>query len=70
MRRAGAQALSFPSIVASAERGALPHAEPTDAPIPRGVLVTIDWGAKLDGYCSDCTRTFATGELQGWASEI
>jgi Xaa-Pro aminopeptidase len=31
--------------------------------IERGVLVTIDWGARLDGYCSDCTRTFATGEI-------
>ena len=36
---------------------------PTDAPIPRGTLVTLDIGARLDGYCSDCTRTWATGEL-------
>lgn len=63
MRRLGAQAPSFPSIVASAEHGALPHAEPRDAEIERGVLVTIDWGAYLDGYCSDCTRTYATGPL-------
>jgi Xaa-Pro aminopeptidase len=63
LRRLGAEALSFPSIVASAERGALPHAEPADVPIPRGTLVTLDIGARLDGYCSDCTRTFATGEL-------
>lgn len=63
MRRLGAQAPSFPSIVASAEHGALPHAEPRDVEIPRGVLVTIDWGAYLDGYCSDCTRTYATGPL-------
>jgi Xaa-Pro aminopeptidase len=32
-------------------------------PIPAGTLVVIDWGAQLDGYASDCTRTFATGEL-------
>jgi Xaa-Pro aminopeptidase len=63
MRRLGAEGPSFPSIVASAERGALPHAVPTDAPIPRGTLVTLDIGARLDGYCSDCTRTWATGKL-------
>jgi Xaa-Pro aminopeptidase len=63
MRRLGAEGASFPSIVAAAEHSALPHAEPRDVPIPAGVLLTIDWGAVLDGYCSDCTRTFATGEL-------
>jgi Xaa-Pro aminopeptidase len=62
MRRLGAQAPSFPSIVAGAAHGALPHAQPRDAAIVRDTLVTIDWGASLDGYCSDCTRTFATGE--------
>jgi Xaa-Pro aminopeptidase len=63
MRRLGAEAPSFDSIVASAERGALPHARPADVPIPRGTLVTLDIGARLDGYCSDCTRTWATGDL-------
>jgi Xaa-Pro aminopeptidase len=63
MRRRGAQAVSFPPIVAAGEHGALPHAEPRDVPIPAGTLVTIDWGAQLDGYASDCTRVFATGEL-------
>jgi Xaa-Pro aminopeptidase len=63
MRRLGAEGPSFDSIVASAERGALPHAQPTDAQIPRGTLVTLDIGARLDGYCSDCTRTWATGDL-------
>jgi Xaa-Pro aminopeptidase len=62
MRRLGAQAPSFPSIVAAGAHGALPHAEPRDEPIPGDVLVTIDWGALYDGYCSDCTRTYATGE--------
>jgi Xaa-Pro aminopeptidase len=62
MRRLGAQALSFPSIVASGAHGALPHAQPREQTIVRDVLVTIDWGAQLDGYCSDCTRTYATGE--------
>jgi Xaa-Pro aminopeptidase len=63
MRRRGAQDVSFDSIVASGAHGALPHATPRDVQIERGQLVTIDWGAELDGYCSDCTRTFATGEL-------
>jgi Xaa-Pro aminopeptidase len=62
MRRLGAEAPSFSSIVASGEHGALPHAEPRDEPIARNVLVTIDWGALHEGYCSDCTRTYATGE--------
>jgi Xaa-Pro aminopeptidase len=62
MRRRGAEP-AFDSIVASSERGALPHAVPTDAPIARGTLVTLDIGARLDGYHSDCTRTWATGEL-------
>jgi Xaa-Pro aminopeptidase len=62
MRRLGAEAPSFPSIVAAGVHGALPHAWPTDEEIPPDVLVTIDWGALNDGYCSDCTRTFATGE--------
>jgi Xaa-Pro aminopeptidase len=62
MRRLGAERPSFPSIVAAGAHGALPHAEPRAEPIARDVLVTIDWGAQLDGYCSDCTRTYATGE--------
>jgi Xaa-Pro aminopeptidase len=63
MRLRGASDPSFPSIVASAERGALPHAARTDEEIPRNTLVTLDIGAIVDGYCSDCTRTWATGTL-------
>ncbi len=70
MRRLGAQAPSFPSIVAAGPHGALPHAEPREEPIPRDVLVTIDWGARLDGYCSDCTRTYATGAIDEQAKEV
>lgn len=69
MRRRGAEP-SFPSIVASGPHGALPHAVARDCEIPRDTLVTIDWGAQLDGYCSDCTRTFATGELTDEQLEI
>jgi Xaa-Pro aminopeptidase len=63
LRRMGAERASFPSIVAFGAHGALPHAVPRDAEIPEGVLVTIDWGAQLDGYASDCTRTYATGAI-------
>ena len=63
MRRRGAQGVSFSPIVAAGEHGALPHASPRDVPIAAGTLVVIDWGAQLYGYASDCTRTFATGEI-------
>ena len=53
---------SFPAIVAAGPNGALPHAEPGEREIGRGELVVFDMGAKLDCYCSDGTRTFATGE--------
>jgi Xaa-Pro aminopeptidase len=62
MRRLGAEAPSFPAIVAAGAHAALPHAEPRAVRIPADVLVTIDWGARIGGYCSDCTRTYATGE--------
>ena len=63
MRRLGAEAVSFPPIVAAGAHGARPHAVPRDVPIPERTLVVIDWGAQLDGYASDCTRTVATGSL-------
>jgi Xaa-Pro aminopeptidase len=62
MRLRGAEP-AFPSIVASGEHGARPHAVPRDAPVAAGVLITLDMGARVDGYCSDCTRTWATGPL-------
>ncbi len=70
MRHAGADEPSFPSIVAAGAHGALPHAEPRRQAIPPGTLVVVDWGAKLGGYCSDCTRTVATGALDGEAAEV
>ncbi len=62
MRRRGASGPSFPPIVAGGAHGALPHAEPRDVPIEPDTLVVVDMGCILDGYCSDCTRTFATGD--------
>jgi Xaa-Pro aminopeptidase len=61
---------SFPPIVAAAANGALPHAEPGDREIGSGELVVFDMGALLDGYCSDCTRTFATGDPGDQAREV
>jgi Xaa-Pro aminopeptidase len=70
MEDLGAEGPSFPPIVAAGEHGALPHAEPRDVEIPPGTLVVIDAGARVDGYCSDCTRTFATGPLDDEAVEV
>jgi Xaa-Pro aminopeptidase len=66
----GAEGPSFPAIVAAGAHGALSHAVPRDVEIPRGTLVVIDMGARVDGYCSDCTRTLATGQLEDDALEI
>lgn len=62
-REGGATGLSFPSIVAAGPHGALPHAEPRDVVIEAGQLVVLDLGVIHGGYCSDCTRTFATGPI-------
>jgi Xaa-Pro aminopeptidase len=59
----GADAPAFETIVAAGPNGARPHADPGDRAIGENTTVVIDAGAALDGYCSDCTRTFATGPL-------
>ena len=59
----GSSELSFDTIVAAAENGASPHADVRDVQIPANTLVTVDAGCRVDGYASDCTRTFATGDL-------
>lgn len=63
IRRLGASGNSFETIVASGPNGALPHARPTDRRIVDGDLVVLDFGAVVDGYCSDMTRTIAVGDL-------
>ena len=70
MRELGAQDPAFPAIVAAGENAALPHHEASDREIGRGELVIVDMGALLDGYCSDCTRTFATGEPDSEQREV
>ena len=59
----GSSELSFDTIVAAAENGASPHADVRDVAIPANTLITVDAGCRIDGYASDCTRTFATGDL-------
>ena len=59
----GAEGPAFETIVAAGPNGARPHARPTDRAIEPGQTVVIDAGALVDGYCADCTRTFATGPL-------
>ncbi|MCY0899284.1 MAG: Xaa-Pro peptidase family protein [Firmicutes bacterium] len=63
MRRRGAESLAFDTIVAAGERGAWPHARPSDRIIQPGELLTIDFGAQFHGYKSDETVTVATGSL-------
>ena len=69
MREMGAEP-SFGTIVGSGPNGALPHATPSERTIAPGELVVIDMGAKLDGYCSDGTRTFASGEIDDTSKEV
>jgi Xaa-Pro aminopeptidase len=59
----GAEAPAFETIVAGGPNSARPHSRPGDRKVEAGETVVVDSGAKLDGYCSDCTRTFATGPL-------
>jgi len=61
MRRRGADDLSFETIVAAGRNGSRPHHTPSTRPIERGDLVVIDFGALVDGYHSDMTRTIAVG---------
>lgn len=63
MRRLGADGTAFDTIVASGERTALPHAHPENKRVQTGNLLLIDMGARVAGYCSDMTRTFAVGKL-------
>jgi Xaa-Pro aminopeptidase len=70
MRLLGAEDASFTAIVAGGPHGALPHASPRDVEVVRGELVVIDWGARVNGYNSDCTRTVAAGAPDGEAESV
>ncbi len=62
-RRFGAQALSFPAIVAVGPRAALPHAEPSGRRLRESDFVLVDWGVRSGGYVSDLTRLVVTGKI-------
>lgn len=70
MKQFGADCPSFDTIVASGIRAALPHAEPTDKKIMEGEMVMVDFGAQVDGYCSDETCTISVGEVNGRIQEV
>ena len=61
MFRLGAEGLAFDTIIASGENGSLPHAVPGNRKLQKGDMITMDFGAKVGGYCSDMTRTIALG---------
>ncbi len=70
MLELGADGPSFDTIVASGHRGALPHGVASDKIIEKGDMITLDFGAYYNGYCSDITRTFAIGEPDPKLKEI
>jgi Xaa-Pro aminopeptidase len=70
MHAHGVDHLAFDTAVATGTNGSRPHGEPDDTIVETRMLVTVDWGARLDGYCSDCTRTLSTGETPPKLREI
>ena len=68
-RQAGAEEMSFPTIIASGARSALPHGRASAQTITRGAFVVCDFGVILDGYCSDQTRTVWVGAESGSGSK-
>ncbi|MGH3017088.1 MAG: M24 family metallopeptidase [Gaiellaceae bacterium] len=63
MHEGGADDAAFSTAVGAGETGSSPHAAPGDRPIAVGETVVVDAGCRVNGYCSDCTRTFITGQL-------
>jgi Xaa-Pro aminopeptidase len=70
MRRRGSSGPSFETIVASGPNSAMPHARPSNRVIGEGELVVVDFGATVDGYHSDMTRTLCVGELSGELAQL
>ena len=70
MKKHGAQDVSFPTIVASGVNSAMPHAVPSDKRIEIGDLLVMDFGCKVNGYCSDMTRTIGIGSLDRKQKEV
>ena len=70
MRELGAEGNSFDTIVASGLHSAMPHAVPTAKKLEKGDFITMDFGCRYDGYCSDMTRTVVLGEASSKQKEI
>jgi Xaa-Pro aminopeptidase len=70
MRAHGAVGPSFETIVAAGPHSAVPHHRPTDASLRRGDLVKMDFGALVDGYHSDMTRTVVLGRAASWQRDL
>jgi Xaa-Pro aminopeptidase len=70
MRELGAEAAAFETIVGAGPGAAVPHHRPTDRALARGDLVVVDFGARVDGYHSDMTRTFVVGPPAAWQQEV
>ena len=70
MTQLGADRPAFDTIVASGPNGAIPHHAPTDRPLRRGDLITMDFGAQYGGYHADMTRTVAVGKPSRWQRDI
>lgn len=70
MKMHGAETLSFETIVASGPNSAMPHAMPSERKLEKGDFVTMDFGCKYQGYCSDMTRTIVLGKANEKQKEI
>lgn len=66
----GAEAIAFETILATGPNSAIPHHAPGDRTVAPGELLKIDFGARVDGYHADCTRTVVIGTAQDWQREI
>lgn len=63
LRKFGGDGLAFDTIAVSGQNSSMPHGVPTEKPLEPGDFLTLDFGAKKDGYCSDMTRTVAIGHV-------
>jgi len=70
MYEQGAEAIAFDTILASGPNSAIPHHSPSGRLVETGDLLKIDFGARVDGYHADCTRTFTVGRAADWQREI
>jgi Xaa-Pro aminopeptidase len=66
----GAEAIAFETILATGDHTAVPHHHPTGRVLATGDLLKIDFGARVDGYHADCTRTVVLGRADDWQREV